>query len=219
MRNNNSSRFGKYLKLHFRTHRGSKTAPGASASNDLNIDPLTVSQPVWRLAGAVTECFLLEKSRLVRVDKGERNFHVFYQHCESGMNGTAGDGIGSGCGDAEAEGSPRALHYRMLSQGGVIVASDDMDDSHEHALTLEALATIGIQPSKIEAMYLVLDTLMLLGNMKFTEVDKPDAEVGAGARSFVEYVTVSHPINTQEAAIAGTTRKPIHRTIKFENTA
>ena len=33
----------------------------------------------FRLIGAKTDHFLLEKSRLVTVDSGERGYHVFYQ--------------------------------------------------------------------------------------------------------------------------------------------
>lgn len=32
-----------------------------------------------RLMGASTDHFLLEKSRLVKVDSGERGYHIFYQ--------------------------------------------------------------------------------------------------------------------------------------------
>ena len=52
-RNDNSSRFGKYLRLEF---------------NDK-----------WGIAGASMETYLLEKSRLCSHPEGERNFHVFYQ--------------------------------------------------------------------------------------------------------------------------------------------
>eukprot|EP01114_Cavostelium_apophysatum_P006700 TRINITY_DN1812_c0_g1_i1.p1 TRINITY_DN1812_c0_g1~~TRINITY_DN1812_c0_g1_i1.p1 ORF type:complete len:1611 (+),score=575.78 TRINITY_DN1812_c0_g1_i1:62-4894(+) len=53
LRNNNSSRFGKFTELHF----------------DKNA----------RLVGATIVTYLLEKSRLVSQARGERNFHVFYQ--------------------------------------------------------------------------------------------------------------------------------------------
>ncbi|XP_065191365.1 myosin-IIIa-like [Sycon ciliatum] len=51
--NKNSSRFGKFLRLHF-THQG--TITGASLAH-----------------------YLLEKSRVVQQNKSESNFHIFYQ--------------------------------------------------------------------------------------------------------------------------------------------
>ena len=57
--NNNSSRFGKYIKIHFNSCR---TVAGASIST-----------------------YLLEKSRLVRHSAAERNFHVMY-HALSGLS-------------------------------------------------------------------------------------------------------------------------------------
>lgn len=53
VRNDNSSRFGKYVKLQY---------------TDDNM-----------MVSATTETFLLETSRLVSVAQGERNYHIFYQ--------------------------------------------------------------------------------------------------------------------------------------------
>lgn len=52
-RNNNSSRFGKFIKISF----------GADGS----------------IAGANIDWYLLEKSRVVIRSEAERNFHVFYE--------------------------------------------------------------------------------------------------------------------------------------------
>lgn len=53
--NNNSSRFGKLIKIHF-------TETGI-------------------MCGSEIQTFLFEKSRVVQLDKGERSYHVFYQLC------------------------------------------------------------------------------------------------------------------------------------------
>ncbi len=54
-RNNNSSRFGKFIELHF---------------NDL-----------YRVAGGFVSHYLLEKSRICVQSKEERNYHIFYRLC------------------------------------------------------------------------------------------------------------------------------------------
>ena len=55
LRNNNSSRFGKFTKVHFDEH--------------------------GHVSGASMVVYLLEKSRVVAATEGERNYHCFYQLC------------------------------------------------------------------------------------------------------------------------------------------
>ena len=53
IRNDNSSRFGKYVAVQYERNGG--------------------------IAGAVTDTYLLERSRVVDISTGERNYHIFYQ--------------------------------------------------------------------------------------------------------------------------------------------
>lgn len=66
IRNDNSSRFGKYIEMKFAL--SSSTSTG-------NAKVL----PAANLVGASIETYLLEKVRLVHQSYGERNYHIFYE--------------------------------------------------------------------------------------------------------------------------------------------
>jgi myosin heavy subunit len=61
-RNNNSSRFGKYLLVHF---NGTKPEPESTVG--------------YSIRGASITAYLLEKSRVTQQARDERNYHIFYQ--------------------------------------------------------------------------------------------------------------------------------------------
>ena len=74
MRNHNSSRFGRFVKLLF-APSGKKVVGG----DDL------------LLAGGALETYLLEKSRVVRQGSGERNFHAFHMTLDERPSRQLGD--------------------------------------------------------------------------------------------------------------------------------
>lgn len=65
-RNDNSSRFGKYLQLQFDTAKNKGSDFGGTSAN-------------CGLAGSKCEVYLLEKNRVTGHDSEERTYHVFYR--------------------------------------------------------------------------------------------------------------------------------------------
>ncbi|XP_013793699.1 myosin heavy chain, muscle-like, partial [Limulus polyphemus] len=62
VRNDNSSRFGKFIRIHF--------------------------GGMGKLAGADIETYLLEKARVISQQAAERSYHIFYQMMSEGIPGT-----------------------------------------------------------------------------------------------------------------------------------
>ena len=74
LRNNNSSRFGKWIELHL-DERGAVVS--ALLSTSFPWRPRE-HLPCWQVSAKI-EPYLLEKARVAGQHAGERNYHVFYQ--------------------------------------------------------------------------------------------------------------------------------------------
>ncbi|CAK9016974.1 unnamed protein product [Durusdinium trenchii] len=68
LRNDNSSRFGKFIELQFRSSGKDAASLGVAGEN-------------CRLCGARIQTYLLEKVRVCDQQEGERNYHLFYEAC------------------------------------------------------------------------------------------------------------------------------------------
>ncbi|GMH61496.1 hypothetical protein TrST_g9073 [Triparma strigata] len=134
LRNDNSSRFGKYIKLKY--DKGDT------------------------VVGAKTDHFLLEKSRLIHVEDGERNYHAFYQMCAGLDEATK----------AELK-LKTANEYLILSQGNMLTVSAEVDDAQEFQETSTALGVLGIEQATQGQIWKMLTGLLFLGNAKAAHPD------------------------------------------------
>jgi myosin-5 len=145
-RNDNSSRFGKYLQLQFDNSEASTMAYG----------PKTESK--CKLAGSTCDVYLLEKNRVVGHESEERTFHVFYQLLAapdsektqfwSGLQGTNND----------------SFKYVGYTDTTKIEGMSDAEHFHK---TVETLALIGVKGKKLDSMMKAICIVLQLGNLAF----------------------------------------------------
>ncbi|XP_032415458.1 myosin IEb isoform X5 [Xiphophorus hellerii] len=131
VRNNNSSRFGKYFEIQF--SRGG--APdGGKISN-----------------------FLLEKSRVVSQNPGERNFHIYYQL----LGGASGE-------QRENLGVTTPDYYFYLNQSGTYTV-EDVDDRKDFSDTMAAMSVVGLSLDDQDSVLQLVAGILHLGNIGFRE--------------------------------------------------
>uniref|UniRef100_A0A4W6DKU8 Osteoclast-stimulating factor 1 n=1 Tax=Lates calcarifer TaxID=8187 RepID=A0A4W6DKU8_LATCA len=131
VRNNNSSRFGKYFEIQF--SRGG--APdGGKISN-----------------------FLLEKSRVVSQNPGERNFHIYYQLL-AGASGEQRENLGVTTPD----------YYYYLNQSGTYTV-EDVNDKKEFSDTMGAMSVVGLSVEDQDSVLQLVAGILHLGNISFRE--------------------------------------------------
>ena len=146
VRNNNSSRFGKWMVIYF--NRQDNQICGSSIIN-----------------------YLLEQSRIVSQNAGERNYHVFYQLIACG-------GMPAHPTARWALGSPQ--DYAYLSKGDTYGA-DGIDDKKDFADLEQALHTMQFEKSEIDSIFSVTVAALHLGNVSFTESGDNCKADGAGS--------------------------------------
>lgn len=113
------------------------------------------------IAGANIETYLLEKSRTIRQAQDERSFHVFYQF----LNGASPE-------ERQEFLLEDVRNYTFLTHGHVPVPG--VDDTQEFKYTVQAMNIMGMNKEELSAIFRVVSSVMLFGNMKFKQERNSD---------------------------------------------
>ncbi len=152
IRNDNSSRFGKFIQLFY--------------------------DQIGSMCGASTKHFLLEKSRLVKRSAGERNYHVLYQLCR-GL-GAAADHVPEEYAEEVKvlsellELHNKASDYRYLqgSTGDAAPSDEEISgDIREFFQLIRAFDAMGVTREERLNLFRTLAAILKIGNIDFVKKD------------------------------------------------
>nr|XP_026484267.1 myosin heavy chain 95F [Vanessa tameamea] len=156
-RNNNSSRFGKFMEVHF--------------SNK------------YQVVGGHISHYLLEKSRICTQSAEERNYHVFYLLCagappelRAALKITKPDDylyLKNGCTQyftsVQSEKKINASQKSKQQQAKGGLRDPILDDVEDFQRLHQALSRVGLSEAEKKSVYSIVAAVLHLGNVQFEE--------------------------------------------------
>lgn len=154
VRNDNSSRFGKFIQMQFDVEDATTAAFGGKAV------------PSCLLAGSTCETYLLEKSRVVGHEELERTYHIFYQLL------AAPDEIKNEFWEGLVGKTNASFRYVGETE---TLQIEGKTDGERFERTLKALELLDVTGAKLRTLMRAVCAVMQLGNIVFEE-DPSDSD-------------------------------------------
>ncbi|XP_062599895.1 unconventional myosin-VI-like isoform X5 [Saccostrea cucullata] len=206
VRNNNSSRFGKFIEIHF--------------------DNKAMKQQVCignLVAGGFISHYLLEKSRVISQSREERNYHIFYRLCAGAPEDLRNQlklaspdqfhYLNRGCtqyfctreNDKKLGKDRKSQMY--LKQGSL--HDPVLDDVRDFQVCDSAMTHLGVSNEDKHSIYTLVASVLHLGNIMFEEnMDdtKGGCKVGSSSETSLSTASTLLGLNKEELQESLTTR-------------
>ncbi|KAF1315992.1 Myosin-like protein, partial [Globisporangium splendens] len=155
-RNDNSSRFGKFIELQFEnSNNGQHT-----------------------IAGARIRTYLLEKIRVIKQSANERNFHIFYELLAAAKSAMAAQNNSNAAAESmtlktETIASWQLLdmtQFRLVNQSDCYTRRDNVVDAAQFEKTCRAMHLIGMSETEVANVLEIVAAMLHMGNIDFSEI-------------------------------------------------